>query len=388
MRYRNVTLESFGYSLPSEVVTTPELEHRLKPIYQRLRLPTGRLELITGVRERRFFPNGTRPSKISAESAERAISAANIERSEIGVLVHGSVCRDFLEPATACSVHHALQLPSDCLIYDLSNACLGLLNGIIQVANMIELGQVRAGIVVGTEDGRALVENTVRKLNQDDSLTRKQIKRAIASLTIGSGSCAILLTHRDVSQTQNRILTGTARANTAFNHLCQSESDESIGGGSGLLMNTDSESLMEEGIATGAATFRAFLEETGWQLSDLHKTFGHQVGPTHRKLLLERLGLNPQVDFATVDWLGNTGSVALPLTMAIGLERGHVQQGEHLGMLGIGSGINCLMLGVEWHRTLVGGDEDTVYDSAGFTKPETSIPRPHASRLSTAKTTT
>ncbi|KKK78270.1 hypothetical protein LCGC14_2845230, partial [marine sediment metagenome] len=97
--------------------------------------------------------------------AEKALRIAGVDKSEIGALVHGSVCRDYLEPATACCVHHRLGLPRECMIYDVSNACLGILNGIVQVAGMIELGQIRAGIVVGTESARPLVENTIRTLN-------------------------------------------------------------------------------------------------------------------------------------------------------------------------------------------------------------------------------
>ena len=167
MHFRRVCLESFGYTLPDEIVTTAELERRLAPLYERLRLPEGRLELMTGIRERRFFPPGTRPSTISIESARKAIEASGIDPRYFGALIHGSVCRDFLEPATACRVHHGLDLPSEAMIYDVSNACLGLLNGMVQVASMIELGQIRAGVVVGTECGRELVENTIELLNAD-----------------------------------------------------------------------------------------------------------------------------------------------------------------------------------------------------------------------------
>jgi 3-oxoacyl-[acyl-carrier-protein] synthase-3 len=119
------------------------------------------------------------------------------------------------------------------------------------------------------------------------------------------------------------------------------------------LMDTDSERLMQEGIATGVATFQDFLAEAAWSREDLHRTFQHQVGATHRKLMLEALGLDPDRDFSTLEWLGNTGSVALPITMACGLQQGFVKPGEQVGMLGIGSGINCLMLAVEWRRSLV-----------------------------------
>src|SRR6476646_8848259 len=118
MHFRRVFLESFGYTLPDEIVTTATLEQRLAPLYQRLRLPEGRLELMSGIRERRFFPAGIRPSSISIESANKAIEASGIDKRYFGALIHGSVCRDFLEPATACGVHHGLDLPSEAMIYD------------------------------------------------------------------------------------------------------------------------------------------------------------------------------------------------------------------------------------------------------------------------------
>ncbi len=357
MRYRNVCLEAFGYTIPDEVVTSTELESRLAPLYERLRLPEGRLELMTGIRERRFWQPGSLPGDQSVVSAERAIRAAGIDRQQIGALIHASVCRDYLEPATACSVHHRLELPESCLVYDVSNACLGLLNGILQIANMIDLGQIRAGIVVGTEGSRQLVETTIQTLNSDSSLTRQQLKLAVASLTIGSASCAVLLTDRELSQTDNRLFAATAQANTAHHALCHSGRDEAVGTGMQPLMETDSERLMQEGIATGVAAFQHFLAETGWTHDDLDKTFCHQVGSAHRKLMLESLGLDPLRDFATLEWLGNTGSVALPITMAVGLERGWVAKGERVGMLGIGSGINCLMLALQWQKSLVCSDD-------------------------------
>jgi 3-oxoacyl-[acyl-carrier-protein] synthase-3 len=221
MQYRHVCLESFGYTLPEEVVSTSEIERRLGPLYRRLRLPEGRLDLMTGIRERRFFPRDCRPSDVSHQSGEKAIRAAGIDRRRIGAVIHGSVCRDFLEPATACSVHHRLDLPRECLVYDVSNACLGLLNGAVQIANMIELGQIEAGLVVGTESGRDLVESTIAALNRDESLTRQTVKNAIASLTIGSASCAMLLVHRDLSRTGNLLTAAVARAHTSQHQLCQ-----------------------------------------------------------------------------------------------------------------------------------------------------------------------
>lgn len=345
MRYQRVCLEAIGYALPDEVVTSAELERRLAPAYERLRLPAGRLELMTGIRERRFFPPGTTPSSVSIVSGRRALEAGAVDPAEVGLLIHGSVCRDFLEPATACGVHHALGLPADCFVYDVSNACLGILTGMVQAANMIELGQIRAALVVGTECGRSLVENTVERLNTDAAIDRRQIKQFVASLTIGSASAAVLLCDREMSRTGNRLLAATAIANTAEHELCQSD-------GLDQFMRTDSEQLMLAGVETGLRTFEAALSEFQWTRDDVAKTVCHQVGAAQKKLLLERLGLREAIDFSTFETLGNTGSAALPVSMALAAEAGHFDAGDRVLMMGIGSGINCQMTGVELERRL------------------------------------
>lgn len=364
MHYEQVCIESFGYTLPDEIVTSDEIETRLTPLYERLRLPAGRLELMTGIRERRFWAPGVLPGDVSITTGRRTIEAAGVDPADIGLLIHASVCRDHLEPATACRVHHYLGLPESCFAYDVSNACLGLLNGMVQAANMIELGQIRAALVVGTEGSRSLVERTIDELNSNQSLTRKDIKAAVASLTIGSASCGVLLTHRDLSESGNRLTAAAARAHSQHHGLCKSN-DDAAGAGMQPLMDTDAEQLMHEGIETGRVTFGDFLAAARWDTDEVHKTFCHQVGSTHRKLMLEAMGLNPANDFTTLEWLGNTGSVALPITMAIGIEQGFVKAGDNIGMLGIGSGINCVMLAAQWNEARVEQETTLVGEANG-----------------------
>lgn len=352
MRYRHVCIESLGFAIPDEVISSDEIECRLAPLYSRLKLPEGRLELMSGIRERRLWTRGTRPGDHSIVSGRKAIETAGIDPRQIGCLIHGSVCRDQLEPATACRVHHALGLPEQCLAYDVSNACLGLLNGILQIANLIELGQIQAGLVVGTEDSRALVESTIDELNRDPSLTRETVKPAFASLTIGSASAGVLLTHESISQTKNHLVAAAARAHTAHHELCAGGHAAASGNGTQVLMQTDSEQLLAEGLSAGIETFSQFLEVSGWQRDQIEKTICHQVGGTHRRMMLESLGLAPERDYATFPWLGNTGSVALPITLALAVENGLIAQREHVALLGIGSGINCVMLAVDWQRSL------------------------------------
>lgn len=354
MQFNDVCVESFGYTIPDEIWTSAEIENRLTPLYERLKLPSGRLELMTGIRERRFWPPDVSPSQLSIQSCKNALDAANFPPEEIGCLIHGSVCRDHLEPATACSVHFNVGLPEACMVFDISNACLGILTGMIQAANMIQLGQIRAALIVGSEGGRQLVEHTIETLNHDLSLTRKTVKDAFASLTIGSASCAVLMTHRSISQTGNILRSAAVRAETRYHDLCQSQQDQA-GPNMQPLMRTDSETLMLKGVETGQKTMATLLANGGLSITDFDRTVCHQVGAAHRKLMLDSLQIDPEIDFPTFSWLGNTGAAAAPISMAIACEKGFIQAGQRVGVLGIGSGINCQMLEIVWKKSQVQG---------------------------------
>ncbi len=353
MRYDRVCLAGLGHELPPEVLSSAALEDALGPVYARLGLPAGRLELMSGVRERRVWPAGTPPSSVSLRSGARAIERSGVPADRIGAVLHTSVCRDFLEPATANVVAHGLGVAKDALVFDISNACLGFMNGLVTVANMIELGQIEAGLVVATENGRPLVDATVRDLvarAEQGTLDRRQIKPAFASLTIGSGSVAAVLCRPELARAPGRrLLGGVFRQATEHNGLCRSAPDQGFADeGAHPLMSTDAEAVLQNGCDLAAETWALCKRELGWEERGPDRLFCHQVGASYRRTLFERLALDPARDFATLERLGNVGSVALPLALALAEEEGRLEPGDTCAMLGIGSGLNCLMLGLHW----------------------------------------
>jgi 3-oxoacyl-[acyl-carrier-protein] synthase-3 len=199
------------------------------------------------------------------------------------------------------------------------------------------------------------------------------MKLAVASLTIGSASAAVVLADREISRTQNRLLASVVRANTQYHALCHSGDDESVAGGMQPWMTTDSERLLHAGVTTAKEAFGQFTQELRCHADDIDKVFCHQVGVAHRRLLFETLDLRPQSDFSTVEFLGNTGSVAVPVTAAIGIERGHLSPSDQMAMLGIGSGLNVVMLGVDW-RMAPGPTDDA--DGKSVSR-RTAVPSSH-----------
>lgn len=341
MKFENVCLESLAVALPDEIWTSADIEERLRPLYERLKLPVGRLELMTGIRERRMWAAGTRPSDASAAAGRAVLAKSAMRPEQVELFIHAAVSRDMLEPATASFAHRKIGLPATAQIFDVSNACLGFLNALTIAAGLIESGQIRCAMVAAGENGRPLVEQTLRTLIERP-FTRNEIKPYFANLTIGSGAVAALVCHRSLVQGQpHRLLGGVARAATQHSELCQGDSY----GTEALAMQTDSEQLLLAGVALARETWADFGAIHG---SSHDRYICHQVGSVHRRKLYETLGLDLARDFSTFETLGNTGSVALPATLAAAVEQGAVRAGDRVGLLGIGSGLNCLMLALEW----------------------------------------
>ncbi len=343
--FSNVCLHTFGYVIPPRILSSSDIERKLAPVYERLRLPDGRLEMMSGIRERRLWEPGTRPSRAASLAGKHTLEKAGVDPADIQCLLFTSVSRDMMEPATASFVHHNLGLSPDCLVLDISNACLGFLDGMVLLGSMIELGQVENGLVVSGETAEELVESTIETLLKDQSLTRKSIKPAFASLTIGSGCVGLFMCRRNEDCSDRPTLAHhTWLANTDYSDLC-------LGGQSDLqttLMATDSEELMIQGIETAQRTWARFSRASGWQEKDIDSFFCHQVGSAHARLLFERLGLSVDKNYETLPFLGNVGSVSAPITMAMAIEHQVFRPGMRGALLGIGSGINCMMLGVQW----------------------------------------
>jgi len=344
MHFQNVCIESLAVALPEEVWTSAEIEERLRPLYERLKLPFGRLELMTGIRARRVWPARTRPSAASAAAGRAVLAQSQLRSDQVELFIHAAVSRDMLEPATASFAHHLIGLPPGAQVFDVSNACLGFLNALVTAAGLIESGQIRCAMIAAGENGRPLVEGTIAAL-RDRPLSRNEIKPYFANLTIGSGAAAAIVCHRSlVTGRAHRLLGGVARAATRYSDLCQGDTQE----GGTLGMQTDAEQLLLSGVELARETWQQFRETTGWDETQVDRFIGHQVGSTHRRKLYEALGLDLAKDFSTFETLGNMGSVSLPATLSGAVAAGEVKEGDQVALFGIGSGLNCLMLALEW----------------------------------------
>src|SRR5262249_18380971 len=225
-----------------------------------------------------------------------------------------------------------LGISSDAAVYDISNACLGVLNGIVDIANRIELRQCRAGLVVSCETAREINEAMIEQMLAAQSI--EAFRTAVATLTGGSGAAAVLVTDGSFSSARKRKLLGGVTKNAPeFHALCKwglqtipavfqqlwaLDAAAFIRYGMELgikhcvmpFMATDAGAVLKYGVDLGLRTWKAFTTKLGWAREQIDKIICHQVGAGHRAAILQTLGIPPEKDFSTYEYLGNIGTVS------------------------------------------------------------------------------
>ena len=333
-RFDNVSLLSVASTLPSRVTTSDEIENRLAAALSRLRLPSGLLQRVAGVLERRNWAVGESSDEATVATGRRALAEAAVDPADVGLLINTSVTRKHLEPSVAVRLHHGLGLPSSAINFDVANACLGFVSGMSLAANMIESGQIRYAIVVNGEDADEIQDNTIRRLLRAD-VGRDGFMSEFASLTLGSGSAAAVLGRTDEHPGGHRILGGVTRAATQFHELC-------VGSVDGMF--TDAKALLKGGLDLVVSAWKEASLEWDWSSMDHYIT--HQVSSVHTNAIVKAAKLDRARVPVTFPKYGNVGPASIPITLVE--EKPSLEKGHRVLLMGVGSGLNTAMMELAW----------------------------------------
>ena len=101
---------------------------------------------------------------------------------------------------------------------------------------------------------------------------------------------------------------------------------------------------MKHGIMLTQVTWELFKRELGWTNDSVDQFATHQISIQHQTKVYQALGLDINKDNPTFQVLGNTGSVAAPISFAMAVENERIKEGDNVCVMGIGSGLNCFMM--------------------------------------------
>ena len=333
-RHSNTAVLSVCAQEAPIVATSADFDARLAETYERTGMQPGMLVALAGVEERRWWPDDISFTDAAAMAGAKALAEAGINPSQVGVMINTSVTRAYLEPSSAVAVHHQLGLPTNCLNFDIANACLGFVNGIQLAGTMIDSGQADYALLVDAEGCRYTQERALERLSQAEA-TGPEVREQFATLTLGSGAAAMVLGRADRHPEGHRVVGGVSRAGTEHHDLCVGTFEH---------MRTDTKKLFEAGLELALATWEDARADFDW--ADADYFIAHQTSVVHIRAMAKALGVDEEKFPLTLPTFGNMGPAAVPFTLAKHLDS--LRSGMQVILLGIGSGLNTSYAELAW----------------------------------------
>jgi len=339
-RVEGVRITGVGVELPPRVVTSAEVEARVG-------LEAGWLTRVTGVRTRRWADPEVTPSALAAAAGREALAHAGLDPLALDTLLYTGITRDFIEPGTSNVVQETIGA-RNARVFDLTNGCNGLVDGLDVAASLVRAGRGRRVLVTTGE--RASIS-----INWHPH-TSEELLRSTAGLVVGDGGGALVLEASDdparglrafAQRSDGRhwrlAIGGRFRPTTEACPRCDSPLD--------VRFLCDGRALIDAILGLMPAVIDGVLAETGWTYDDLDLVFCHEAS---RRFLDSGIGLigNPgnieRKIWSTVARFGNTSTVSLPLAMSEALAAGALRPGTKVMLLAAASGISVAAATLVW----------------------------------------
>lgn len=297
-----------GSYLPEKILTNADLEKLVDTsdswIVER-----------TGIRERRLVTEHDTTASMATIAAERAITAAGIDKSQIDLVIVATSTPDKFIPSTACLVQEKLGL-GECTAFDVSAACAGF-NYILGIADQfIRTGNVRYALIIGSE-------SMSRMLDWSDRNT---------CVLFGDGAGAMVL---EASQ-QPGVLSSHLHAAGQYNELLYTPS--------GLRVDEKAHMKM-----SGSEVFKVAVTKLGEVLEKtlavnhlsheaLDWLIPHQANLRIIQAMAKRLKMSLEKVVITLDKYGNTSAASVPISLDEAIRDGRIQRGQMIMLESFGGG--------------------------------------------------
>ncbi|MEV6768943.1 3-oxoacyl-[acyl-carrier-protein] synthase III C-terminal domain-containing protein [Nocardia sp. NPDC051030] len=329
--------ESIGAYTPSTIRSTED-------VIASLSVPRGLdLERITGIKNRHVYDSDPDHYESSFALAMEAIgdclAHSDYTADEIDVVINVSITR-FRGPGHHCyAPSFALMLRNEigafnALHFDLSNACAGMITGVLLLDRMIKSGVVRNGLVVSGEQITPIAETAVREISQP-------YDPQFAALTVGDAAVAVLVDNRGDDHDEIHyieLMTTSAGAE----HCIGMPSEKTTG----IAMYTDNRALASESrYQQGISRIADYFSATGraWESEKFDYWIHHQFsGPAidYIASLTERHFETPMPQLLDVyAEYGNTASTSHFLVLHEHLAKQAIPKGSKVLLVPEASGV-------------------------------------------------
>jgi 3-oxoacyl-[acyl-carrier-protein] synthase-3 len=272
----------------------------------------------TGIRFRHIAGKHETTATLATAAARRALDAAGVEASKVGLIVLATATPDQTFPSSATKVQAALGI-DDCVAFDVQAVCSGFLYALSAAESMIRGGTTDIALVIGSE-------TFSRILDWEDRTT---------CVLFGDGAGAVVLKADDHGD--RGVLSVSLHADGRHNDLLYVDGGPSTTGTVGKLRMKGKE-VFRHAVVNLAAVMGEALERAGLAMADVDWVVPHQANRRILDATARKLGLAPERVVITVDEHANTSAASVPLALDVAVRDGRIKPGDLIVLEAMGGG--------------------------------------------------
>lgn len=287
----------------------------------------------TGIRERRVAPDGMVTSDMAAEAARRALAAAELEPTDLDLILVATVTPDVPMPATAVFVQQKLGAGT-CPSLDISAACAGFVFGLAAADGLIRTGTMKHILVVG-------VELLSRVVNWDDRTTCVLFGDGAGAAVLGpAGDAEARGRKRGVLTTKLKTDGSMARSLLIPAGGTERPVDAAAIEQQAHKVFMKGKDIFRVAVANLRSSSQEALDRLEMTGDDLDWICPHQANLRIVDLAVEKLGLSRDKVLVNIDRVGNTSSASIPLLLDESVRSGKVKAGDRVLLCALGAGVS------------------------------------------------
>jgi len=325
-KYARIT--GWGKYVPERVLTNFDLEKMVDTSDEWIRTRTG-------IRERRIAAPGETCSKMSVAAARKALEVAQLDPSDVELIIVATSSPDYWVPSVASMVEDQLGAKGT-PAFGLSAGCTGWVYALVTASQFIQTGAYRNALVIGTEHLSMGVDWTDRN----------------TCVLFGDGSGAVVLEASDQptgilafdlgsegADYDALIFPGCAGANPPSHEVINQRLH---------YLRMDGRRVFKFATRVLADSVAKVVSASGLTADDIALIIPHQANDRIIEMARRRLRVPPEKMMVNIDRYGNTSAASIPLALVDAIEEGRVKPGDHLVFVGFGAGLTWAAAAFHW----------------------------------------
>lgn len=263
----------------------------------------------TGITQRHIAEQGEMTSHLAVKAAEKAITAAGIDRSAIDTVIVATTTPDQIFPSVATKVQAALGLQKGAA-FDMQAVCAGFVYALATADSLIKNGIANTVLVIGADTLSKIVD-------WNDRAT---------CILFGDGAGAVILSAQE--GTRGILASALSADGTTGGILFANPTIQMQGKEVFKLAVQAMTDITQKALA--AANIQP--EQIDWVIP-------HQANQRILEATVDKMGLPKERLISTVGHHANTSAASIPLALDEAVRAGKIKQNQLLALAAIGGGM-------------------------------------------------